>query len=77
MLKKRLLAPLARDGAEGIQDAIDIMEYYYLNREDFDNVLEIVHDFKREDPWKGIPTQVKSTFTRKYEASLLFQVGTG
>ena len=66
VLKKRLLNPLATQGADGIPEVIELMEYYYLNREDLDNVLELVHDFKRQDPWKDIPTQVKSSFTRKF-----------
>jgi len=43
------------------------MEYYYLSREDFDNILEITHTFSKEgDLWKGVNPQVKAAFTRKF-----------
>lgn len=42
------------------------MEYYYLNREDFDNILELTHNFGREDEWKAVNPKVKATFTRNF-----------
>lgn len=67
---KVLTNPLLKSGEEGIPEVIDTMDYYYMSREDWDNVLEFgVGLNKGPDIVKKIPTKVKSAFTRKYNGS--------
>lgn len=69
-LKDKLLKPLIKDGIKGIDEILEIMDNYYLTKEDFDNILELsVHgNMKFEDLYKKLPTNVKSGFTRKYNS---------
>ena len=69
-LRDRLLAPLAKHGADGVSDVLETMDEYYLTKENFDNVLELaVHgSMKFDDVYKKLPTAVKSGFTRKYNS---------
>ncbi|KAG0674533.1 hypothetical protein C6P42_002176 [Pichia californica] len=69
-IKDKLLQPLLKRGSEGIEEILEIMDDYYLTKEDFDNILELsVHgSMKYEDLYKKIPTSVKSGFTRKYNS---------
>ena len=69
-LRNRLLAPLAKHGADGVSDVLETMDEYYLTKENFDNVLELaVHgSMKVDDVYKKLPTSVKSGFTRKYNS---------
>jgi len=65
--QKQKLFVCLRLRQDGIAEAIEAMEYYYLSREDFDNILEITHTFSKEgDLWKGVNPQVKAAFTRKF-----------
>lgn len=73
MMVAKLLLPLVKQQADGIPEVIDFMDSYYLTREDWDVVMELCTGppgMKRaEDIVKSIPTAVKSSFTRKYNAS--------
>jgi len=65
-----LTKPLVAKGLEGIDDVLSTMEYYYLNREDLDSLIEVNGGFGgTKDPMANVPTQVKSSFTRKYTSS--------
>lgn len=69
-LKDKLLKPLVKEGANGIEELLKLMDDYYLTKEDFDSILELsVHgNMKADDVYKKIPTSVKSAFTRKYNS---------
>ncbi len=46
------------------------MDEYYLNKEDWDSVVELGVDTNKDDIiLKKIPASVKTAFTRKYNAS--------
>ncbi|KAF9906209.1 hypothetical protein BX616_000784 [Lobosporangium transversale] len=61
--------PLVKDGVDAIPELIELMDSYYLSKEDWEAVLEL--GIGRNDGKKvmdSIPSAVKSAFTRKYNA---------
>lgn len=67
LLAMLLLQPLLSKGADAIPEVIEFMDKYYITKEDFDVVMELgVGKPSTEDLAKKLTTQVKSTFTRKY-----------
>lgn len=65
-----LLKPLKERGADGIAQVMEVMDEYYLTREDFDVFMELgVGPHTPEQEYKKIPTAVKTAFTRKYNTS--------
>ncbi|KAK9247244.1 replication factor RFC1 C terminal domain-containing protein [Lipomyces tetrasporus] len=65
-----LYTPIANDGVEGISEAIDFMDSYYMTKEDFDAILELgVGPQNGEELWKKIPTATKTAFTKKYNTA--------
>lgn len=68
MFRTHLTKPLLDQGEEGIDTVIQFMDQYFINREDRDTILELTQFAAKDDPNKQIPTQVKSKFTRKYNA---------
>lgn len=70
-LKRRLLDPLVKEGADGISEVIRIMDQYYLSKDDWDSIMEfMIGPDKTDSILKKIPTAVKSGFTRKYNAAM-------
>ncbi|KGK36840.1 hypothetical protein JL09_g4036 [Pichia kudriavzevii] len=71
-LREKLIKPLVDEGLDGISTVLELMDEYYLTKEDFDNILELsVHgSMKVDDKYKKVPTKVKSAFTRKYNSYL-------
>lgn len=70
VLRDAMTQPLIRFGEEGIQPVIDIMDHYFLTKEDWDSVLDFGVGTKRgADLLKGINTKTKSAFTRKYNGT--------
>ncbi|KAK9807239.1 hypothetical protein WJX73_001054 [Symbiochloris irregularis] len=70
LLRNALTQPLVREEKEGIEPVIQLMQDYCIGREDLDFVLDVTK-FKTqakwgEDPFKGVPAQVKSAFTRQF-----------
>lgn len=65
LLQNRLLEPLTENGLDGIESTIEFMNSYKINREDWDSINELCQ-LTSEDPLKNIPSNVKSSFTRKY-----------
>ena len=67
-LRLTLTSPLAQLEKEGIQPVIHQMHAYCIARDDLDYVLDVTKWKTKapwgEDPMKGVPTQVKSAFTR-------------
>lgn len=69
-LRQRLTEPLLQGEEQGIQPVIDIMDYYYLTKEDWDNIVDLgVGRYKGELVLKGISTKTKSAFTRSYNST--------
>ncbi|SCV03207.1 LAMI_0H06304g1_1 [Lachancea mirantina] len=69
-LKRRLLDPLVKQGSDGISGVIELMDDYYLSKEDWDSVMDFMIGSDKTDMIiKKIPTAVKSGFTRSYNAS--------
>ncbi|EPX71172.1 DNA replication factor C complex subunit Rfc1 [Schizosaccharomyces octosporus yFS286] len=70
ILYESLSMRLAREQADAIPDIIQLMDEYFLNRDDFDAIMEVVLPADvGEQLMKGIPTTVKSAFTRKYNST--------
>ena len=68
VLKLLCCQPLVKEGKDGIPKVIDLMSEYSMKKDNFDSLFEIAK-FKSRAPWaadiyKGIPTAVKSAFTR-------------
>ncbi|KAL2265720.1 hypothetical protein VTJ83DRAFT_6820 [Remersonia thermophila] len=68
VLWHRLVKRLEVEGKESVQDVIDLMDSYYLTREDFDAIKELGLGYQAEER-VSIDTQTKSTFTRLYNAA--------
>jgi replication factor C subunit 1 len=59
-----LSRPLVQDGKDGIKKVIDLMDGYFLNREDWDGILDVtIGNLGREKICTGMDSKVKSTFT--------------
>uniref|UniRef100_A0A060T2G1 Replication factor C subunit 1 n=1 Tax=Blastobotrys adeninivorans TaxID=409370 RepID=A0A060T2G1_BLAAD len=70
LLTYRILNPLLEQGSGGVDEVIDTMDNYYLTKEDWDVIMELgVGPKSGEALAKGLPTAVKTAFTRKYNAS--------
>ncbi|KAJ3213262.1 hypothetical protein HDU67_003105 [Dinochytrium kinnereticum] len=70
ILASKLTAPLVDKQTEGIDEVIELMDSYYLTREDWDSVLELgLGDYSQKALAGPIPTNVKSSFTRIYNKS--------
>lgn len=67
MLWHQLVQRLSVDGKESVQDIIDLMDSYYLTREDWDYIQELALGECEMSKWP-IETQTKATFTRTYNA---------
>jgi replication factor C subunit 1 len=65
MFWQQLPKRLEKDGKEAIQPIIDLMDSYFLTKEDFDSVLELGIGNMDAKQVK-IDTQTKSAFTRAY-----------
>ncbi|EMC95022.1 hypothetical protein BAUCODRAFT_35017 [Baudoinia panamericana UAMH 10762] len=67
MLYERLIGRLRTEGKECVPEVIEMMDWYYLTREDWEGVWELgvgEADWEREG--NKIETQTKATFTRLY-----------
>lgn len=69
LLVKKLTDPLLTNGEDGIEEVMDIMDYYYLTKEDWESLVDFgVGQAKGELLLKKIPAKVKTAFTRKYNS---------
>lgn len=68
VLIDKLTKPMIERGEDGIAEVIEVMDYYYLTREDWDYILDFGVGAGHADILKKIPTATKSAFTRKYNA---------
>ncbi|MGH0189878.1 UNVERIFIED_CONTAM: hypothetical protein FKN15_039780 [Acipenser sinensis] len=65
-LRDSLVRPMAGRGAEGVPEAVQLMDDYCLMKEDVDNIMEISTWGGRPDPFSKLDPKVKSAFTRTY-----------
>ena len=63
----RLVRRFAKEGTEAIDGMIELMDEYYLTREDFDSIIDIsLGPNNGEELMKGVSTNAKAAFTRRY-----------
>jgi replication factor C subunit 1 len=61
----RLVRRFAKEGATAIDEIIELMDEYYLTKEDFDSIVEIsLND--GESLMKSVQANTKAAFTRKF-----------
>ncbi|KAM6220875.1 replication factor C subunit 1 [Rhynchocyon petersi] len=65
-LRDALVQPLASQGVEGVQAVVELMDTYYLMKEDFDNIMELSTWGGRPSPFSKLDPKVKAGFTRAY-----------
>ncbi|XP_078072170.1 replication factor C subunit 1 isoform X3 [Mustelus asterias] len=65
-LRDTLVQPLTLKGTNGVQEAVETMDAYYLMKEDVDCVMEISSWGGRPDPFSKLDPKVKAAFTRTY-----------
>ncbi|GAA5870083.1 hypothetical protein JCM1840_003576 [Sporobolomyces johnsonii] len=67
----KLVQPLIEEGSDAIPQVIELMDDYYLTKEDWDAIVElgIGEGFTQDEVLKLIPTATKGAFTRKYNSS--------
>lgn len=63
ILFEKLISRLQEDGKDAVPDIIELMDYYFLTKEDWDAILELGVGKADMENIK-IETQAKSTFTR-------------
>lgn len=68
VLIRRLFNPL-KQGADGIEDVLKLMDEYYLTKEDWDILMEFgIGSYDMTAQLKKIPTLTKTQFTKKYNS---------
>ena len=65
MFHSMLVRRLEREGKDSLDDIIEMMDEYFLTKEDWDSIIELGVGPMREETVK-IPTQTKTAFTRTY-----------
>ncbi|NXC47618.1 RFC1 factor, partial [Penelope pileata] len=65
-LRDALVQPLKDLGADGVQDAIAVMDSYCLMKEDVENIMEISVWGGKPSPFSKLDSKVKAAFTRAY-----------
>jgi len=63
----RLVRRFAKDGGDAVGEMIELMDEYYLTKEDFDSIVEIsIGHNDGEALMKDVPSNAKAAFTRKH-----------
>ncbi|CAK9821609.1 Replication factor C subunit 1 [Anthophora retusa] len=65
-LRDAIIRPLAIDGIESVNAAVNVMNHYHLLREDLDSLIEVSLWPGDRDPMQVIDSKVKAAFTRAY-----------
>ncbi|KAF8638476.1 hypothetical protein AX17_002187 [Amanita inopinata Kibby_2008] len=69
-LYPHLVQPLVEEGASAIEGIIECMDEYYLSKDEWDTIVELVVDEKGGDAiMKKISSSTKAAFTRKYNST--------
>lgn len=65
-----IVTPLMDNGASAVEEVIERMDGYYLSKEDWDTIVELGVDDRKDDlVLKKISTAVKTALTRKYNST--------
>ncbi|KAJ8676241.1 hypothetical protein QAD02_012027 [Eretmocerus hayati] len=75
MLVDSIVRPLAVDGLEGVDNALEVMNKYHLTREDLDSLVELNKWPHTRDPMQSVDTKIKTAFTRAYNKCIAFGTG--
>ncbi|NXR69321.1 RFC1 factor, partial [Rhadina sibilatrix] len=65
-LRDALVQPLKDFGADGVQQAVTLMDSYCLMKEDVENIMEISTWGGKPSPFSKLDPKVKAAFTRAY-----------
>ncbi|XP_004475508.1 replication factor C subunit 1 isoform X3 [Dasypus novemcinctus] len=65
-IRDALVQPLTSQGVEGVKDVVELMDTYYLMKEDFENIMEISSWGGKPSPFSKLDPKVKAAFTRTY-----------
>ncbi|CAE6420324.1 Replication factor C subunit 1 Short=Replication factor C1 [Rhizoctonia solani AG-1 IB] len=69
-LLPRLVRPLIEEGSNGVPSVIEIMDEYYLSKDEWDAMLELGIGSNRSEEFASkISTATKTAFTRKYNST--------
>lgn len=67
VLFQQLTAPLVKSGADGIDEVIQLMDDYFLTKDEWDTLMELgLGDSSGDVLLTGVAPATKSAFTRKY-----------
>ncbi len=69
VLWTRMIKRLEAEGKDCIEDVIDLMDSYFLTRDDFDYMLELGLGYQDQEK-VHLETQTKASFTRQYVSIL-------
>ena len=70
-LGKVLIQPLQKSQQQGIDECIKLLDEYYLNRDDFQTIMELNTWGKTgRNPYDQLDTQTKSSLTRIYNKTV-------
>jgi len=70
-LSKILIQPLQEFQQQGIEQCIGLLDEYYLNRDDFQTIMELNTWGKQgRNPYDQLDTQTKSSLTRTYNKTI-------
>ncbi|KAF9040693.1 purine nucleotide binding protein [Panaeolus papilionaceus] len=65
-----IIKPLIDEGASAVDDVIGRMDDYYISKEDWDTIIELGVDDKKDDlVLKKIPAATKTALTKKYNST--------
>lgn len=59
-MRDRLVQPLITQGSDGVQEVVDLMDAYYLMKEDFDNIMEICSWGGKPSPFTKVDPKVRN-----------------
>ncbi|RKP07687.1 replication factor RFC1 C terminal domain-containing protein [Thamnocephalis sphaerospora] len=70
LLSRAMVQPLLSEGVDGVQSVINLLDTYYLTRDDWEALIAMrLGPESGEQLMKQIPSNVKSAFTRAYNKS--------
>ncbi|KAM4049422.1 replication factor C subunit 1 [Anomaloglossus baeobatrachus] len=65
-MRDKLVQPLTAHGSDGVQEVVDLMDSYYLMKEDYDNIMDICSWGGKPTAFSKLDSKVKAAFTRGY-----------
>jgi len=68
VLRDHIIAPLVKQGADGVDQAVSNMGEYSLLREDLDGLIEVTQWPDKPDSLRAVDSKTKAAFTMKYLA---------